>query len=305
MLIEDFMRAPAVLANQYTLYPNADQVMKTQILKSLAIDGVGSMNQVKGATKIGFCDIVPCETVHPLESDMSRNATYSEDRFLHVLQVTSARRNTWSEPCYYLPWRQDSGVRIKLRPSRKNPSVDDGAALEPRLFVTAALQGCSVIVSGDPTEPVVYHLNAQSVRGPDNQTLQGSDGDFQAAAQAKIQSMDQLATLAETRHPKVGWQIKDRRTPFGGEAPNSKSASLLDYMSGMQPTQHLNLKQRFQNRFGVNVAVVSQFGTVFGIRTEGSWVFYRQTRTRFGYPLRNGGPFVYTWMHPVCQRFWP
>jgi hypothetical protein len=65
-------------------------------------------------------------------------------------------KNTGGTPVYYLPWNENAGYRITL--SAEN-NVD------PDLFVTAGLNGCSVFVEGDPKTPTVYHFNAKDTGG--------------------------------------------------------------------------------------------------------------------------------------------
>ena len=123
------------------------------------------------------------------------------------------------------------------------------------------------------------------------------------AATAKSQHMMGRYNMARGERPKEGPQA------FGVHPPQtytSQAAHLTDYMHGMRPSNQQPLQQRY---LGAAQGIVAQFGTVFGIRSGGSWKFYRQTRTRvYRYGPPNGmGGFADTasWEDPVCVRFWP
>src|SRR6185437_10230915 len=107
-------------------------------------------------------------------------------------------------PIYWLPWATNQVYRITLRPSKKafvndydrarigveqmrehlrDPTLGDqekedkiedavrrlalGAhGTNARLFLTSAVQGCSIYVEGREEEPTVYHANAKEYKPP-------------------------------------------------------------------------------------------------------------------------------------------
>lgn len=302
MFIQSFIHRPHEFANMHCLYPYADPVARADHMHSINLADGRDFSEVRGENKVGFCEIVTCAMVDPLPSDMAQQLSYTNDIGLFVMRVTYNRPSPSAVPCYYLPWRKDHMMRIKLKPSPNHPKQEAGVTLDPDLFVTAALQGCSVMVSGDPAQPLVYHLNASSKKGANDETFGGNDAQFDIAAQAKIGHMQTLFGQAQLQSPKEGPKIGGVRQAAAN--PVTRGAHVTDYMIGAKPGTNAVLRDFYRRRFGVNVTV-SQFGTVYGIRNGGTWKFYRQTRNRVGYKLPGANYYVDEWVDPVAVRFWP
>lgn len=303
---DDFTRNPHMFANTHTLYPYADPVTNAAHMKSLALNDHTSFTEVRGDNKVAYCKIKAASEVRPLPGDMSAAVSYSDHIRLWVLRVkyTSSRG---AIPCYYLPWQKDHMLRIKLKPSVHHAATSGlrREVVEPNLFVTAALQGCSIMVSGDPRQPVVYHLNASSTTGPAGETFGGGDAQFDIAARAKVQHMRGRFDMARAQHPKEG-------PPVGGFT--TAGAHVTDYMPGVKPMIATGLQARYwprvknrarARRDGSPEIQVGQFGTVFGVRKSGLWSFYRQTRTVISYRPTGSDNYVDEWVDPVAVRFWP
>ncbi|NOK17500.1 hypothetical protein [Corallococcus carmarthensis] len=189
---------------------------------------------------------------------------------------------------YYLHWGFDSTHCVRL-----------GA--DANYFVTAALQGCSIFVTGDPTSPTVYHLNANAA---------GANAPNDAARyQAKVQVMEARFNAA--------------RKVMGGNQQSSASASMLDYMPGMLSVAgtaqleydhgvsgtswHHVGTHAFRSFWKVDQDELMQFGTVFGVRKEGRWSFYFQKRSRHEYRYKTwmSGSARHAEWTAECRRFWP
>jgi hypothetical protein len=324
-LTQQFLEAPHTFANEHALCPYADAPVNQQHIKSLSLEAIDKpfehfqgdskvalndnkvalrpLEQVQGDNKVAFCDILPCNMVNPFKGD--GGASYTQDKDLCAMRITNDRPGPSAAPVYYLPWKSNTMMRIKLKPSRKHARQESGATLDPGLFVTAALQGCTVIVTGDRQEPVVYHLNAGAQKGPNQETLGAAQApQWLSAAQAKVDNMRALFNAAQSQKPKEG-----PRAVGGGHQPllNPLSAEvdLMDYVYGMAPGPAAVLAKRYKLRFGAKSVSVAMCGTVFGIRNAEGWVFYRQTRTRVGYPLHGTDTWIYVWVDPVCTKFWP
>jgi hypothetical protein len=302
MFIQSFVSRPHAFANMHCLYPYSDPLTRPDLVATLAMAGGGDFSEIRGENKVGFCEILPCAMVDPLPSDLAPQLSYTKDIGLFVMRVTYNRASPTAVPVYYLPWRKDHMMRIKLKPSPNHPKQELGATLDPDLFVTAALQGCTVMVSGDPAQRLVYHLNAASTKGPGNETFGGDDADFDIAAQAKTGHMLAEFGRAQASHPKEGPKLGGIRQPAAN--PVTRGVHVTDYMIGSKPAPNAFLKDHYKRRFGANV-IVAQYGTVYGIRTGGSWAFYRQTRTRVGYRPPGANYYVDEWVDPVAVRFWP
>lgn len=307
MFNDQFLGAPAVFANNHTLYPFADAVVNQGQMKALSLSDGSQFTQVQGENKVAWCNIVLATGFSgAIPPDITGD--YRKDRDLYLMRITYAKSGE-AFPVYYLPWAPNAVFRIKLKPSPNHPTQTGmpffKTTVEPSVFVTAAVQGCSVIVSGDAKQPVVYHLNAQAVQGPLGEELSSpNDHDALAAANAKRLHMLGRYNLARTEKPKEG------RKAFGLHPPQtftSQSAHVDDYMPDMLGTRHPALVARYLH--GVQ-GEVSQFGTVFGVRVGENWSFYRQTRTRVVRlgpynPLTLDYDDQSGWVDPVCVRFWP
>ena len=227
------------------------------------------------------------------------------------MHITSDKPHAGAFPVYYLPWSINQMFRMKLKPSPKHPKKNEswffglagGDTIVPNIFVTAAVQGCSVFVRGDPESPLVYHVNASGKNPPSGATLAtANDAEFLEAARFKHRAMKQWTALAQGEHPKEGPKVGGvRRAPaqsFTG------SAQLRDYMPQMKPTALQGLQQAYEEEYPTaDLVEVSQFGTVFGFRADRDWAFYRQTRTTVS--SRTSGEWTDEFRDPVCIKFWP
>jgi hypothetical protein len=303
-LNEQFHQDPKHFAGLHTLYPYADKVTNAAHMKDLALANGDHFTQVGGENKVAFCDIAPASNFKYVRADMG--GSYHQDEGLWVMRISYRRASSSSIPVYYLPWQENHMMRMKLYPSRKHPTKEGPfywrTTVEPDIFVTAAVQGCSVFVSGEPEQPVVYHINAASVVGPQGETLAAdNDTDYRAAAQAKAAHMTGLHQAAMAQFPKEGAKL-----PAGGRAAltnraRTAAAHLEDYLPDRLPSREPALVRLAPQ--GAQRLEVTQFGTIFGRRKDGTWRFYRQTRNRIDY--QEQGQWISRWVNPVCVRFWP
>ncbi|MGE6762846.1 hypothetical protein ACQKGO_32855 [Corallococcus interemptor] len=189
---------------------------------------------------------------------------------------------------YYLHWGFDSTHCVRL-------------GSHANYFITAALQGCSIFVTGDPASPTVYHLNASS------ETVDGGTDD--QVTQAKVQAMRSRFSAA--------------RKVMGGSETSSASAAMTDYMPGMlnaagtaQMEQERGVSgaswyhlrtHAYRSFWKVREDELLQFGTVFGVRESGRWSFYFQRRTRHAYSYKTwtSGRANHSSWDVRCERFWP
>jgi hypothetical protein len=303
-LNEQFRQDPKHFAGLHTLYPYADDVTNAAHMKDLALANGDHFTQVGGENKVAFCDIVPAGAVGGVPGDIM--GSYSDDKRLYVMRITYRRASSSSIPVYYLPWQPNHMMRMKLNPSRKHPTTERtwyfrSYTVEPDIFVTAAVSGCSVFVSGEPEQPVVYHINAADVNGPQGQTLEtDNDTDYRAAAQAKVAHMTGLHQAAMAQFPKEG-----AKNPAGGRTLSAQArigaVHREDYMPEGLPSLLPGLARHRPQR--ATDFEADQFGTIFGRRKGGTWRFYRQTRTRIAFEKQ--GQWLFRWVNPVCVRFWP
>jgi hypothetical protein len=212
---------------------------------------VGSIRyaRVMSSKKIGYIELF---------DDMRPGGGKMEDRNdegAGVVRMKSAY-STFGEakPIYFLPW-DESGAIIKLHLPTKGRHVPD-----PDVFFTAAINGCSVFVQGDPTSPTVYHAGGNTGRSDHNDAarfwrhalvnhIKNSDT---AQARGKLQ-----AEVNKTDYV---------RTP--GTQSNSSTPTADKYEQ--------ELKDRLNKKGSFTVTMVSPWGCVFGVRTGNNWEFYLQ-----------------------------
>ena len=157
-------------------------------------------------------------------------------------------------PCYYLPWVTGKVTWLTLLP---------GAAID--YFFTSTLSGCSIYVSGPHNAPTIYHTNAQHIQGAAAH-IPGSP---------KEAYMDALANLAALT---VGHNAAARRlrlTPAtyvaGGTAQAGQAKATKKHKGIFGST-------------GRNVTATDfAYANLIGIRLNGQWNFYWQTRVDVSY----------------------
>jgi hypothetical protein len=228
------------------------------------------------------------------------------DRF--KVHIDHAPQNDY-EPCYWLPWSPDKTIRITLKVSRKltdqtgerknaylqrgdlaqatkdharqklqvlNQAVlDGGAMLNPRLFLTSMVTGCSVHIEGPPDAPTVYHGNATRAGG----TL------------ATLTTRKGYATTANRIRDLLEKEYKhfSRNSPKGNVTQGT-GLSMVDY--DFQYWQNPTLAQKWNygmpvlNHIGIPVPttagnehhVIKMEGAIFGVKDAGTghWTFYFQ-----------------------------
>ncbi|MFY0578964.1 hypothetical protein ACN28S_36045 [Cystobacter fuscus] len=91
---------------------------------------------------------------------------YKGNKNIHAISISTQRSDHWF-PCFWLPWGGNQTYKVTL--VDKRPFKVGG---EPKIFLTAAVDGCSVFVEGTEEEPTVYHANAmgQNPSGFDRNT---------------------------------------------------------------------------------------------------------------------------------------
>lgn len=159
-------------------------------------------------------------------------------------------------PCYFLPWNGEGGV-IQLT----IPELPDDAAADthPPIFLTAALSGCSIFVSGTARKPTIYHC------GKDGATAGESATAFWTGAMQQILGDDAADNLSAAHNR--DYMATNRGAPGSG-AEFATSA-----------------KERFEEHYrtGYRVEASTAWGAVFGIRKGATWEFYLQENVTVTY----------------------
>lgn len=247
------------------------------------------------------------QVVKPSPTDSDVFTIYGPDRlfWVNVYEIDNenrfeARLSTVQNPssvlCYWLPWRKDGMVRIRLKVSKKygvpvtnkqmqaeksandsslvpgratggaitRPELDRTAGDEPRLFFTGMMDGCSTWIAGDPAEPVVYHINRAS--HPDAVAKQ--DVYKRESEQHKIKTTrmtQDFQALQSVEKPKD-------TGGFVGVTPDKHK--MHHNAGGVQPKWRQQMKSG--TGVGGEVKVLKQYTSTFGLKPDGTWTFYAQ-----------------------------
>jgi hypothetical protein len=213
------------------------------------------------------------------------------------------------KPLFYLPYANDQNRRITLEDRRP------GAHAPVDLFVTDAVDGCSVYVEGTRANPTVYHINASKVSIPDptdpsrKLSLEGGRGDL-PIWQGKWASMDQRfrteGTMAKTVQAGVNLEQATKLESSDYMIAEMGGAAYLEEQARQYAPRRVLGKK-------VKAVSVATKGTVFGELEAGvGWHFYIQRRVFVGYhedPFVPGAPnppiLAGTWNVLDVAEFWP
>jgi hypothetical protein len=217
-------------------------------------------------------------------------------------------------PFYFLPWIRNAIVRTTLRPrsqttragvAKTNVAVlppnakfliDQNNVLsgaldpnDPDIFITSAVNGCTVTVRGSREEPTVYHGNAVDVssfgtKSPVELALAGRETDADGLITLKVADMQRMLLALETADPKA-----DRRAGPHNATPGkmlTQSSYQMLAMQGKVAPGHAQAadtvvrgvaaQEGITKNKSNRVRIMNSQGTVFGVRTAGQWTFYYQ-----------------------------
>lgn len=168
-------------------------------------------------------------------------------------------------PVWFLPWESHHLIEMTI-PQRQNDDDDDPN--DPKIFFTAAINGCSVFVRGDPRSPTVTHAGISQTQTP--------YGNEPAAFWRDLL----YANLAANNiYAGKTWEVNNtdyiNQTGVSGGAKTANTDQYLKWLktlpSGMTRVSH-----------------VVPWGCVFGIRYGSLWTFYLQENaTIYTYKLIN------------------
>lgn len=162
-------------------------------------------------------------------------------------------------PMYFLPWDPEGGAVQLTIPSR---DAKLSAQKHPHIFLTAALSGCSIFISGTPSKPTIYHCGTEGMTDPKR-----SAADF--------------------------W--KDAMTQLGVSPKKVSAIHNVDYIT---PVKHddgkvlkrdqdikdqLNKHYKAHAKQSLKIESTKGWGAVFGIREGSDWKFYLQENVTITY----------------------
>ncbi|HEU4630716.1 MAG TPA: hypothetical protein VFS08_13275 [Gemmatimonadaceae bacterium] len=162
-------------------------------------------------------------------------------------------RPGWA-PVYFQPW-DSSGAIVRLRIPPKGTTDPD-----PDIFLTAAINGCSVFVQGSADSPTLYHAGGDTGQSDHNQAAR-----FWREALAKhIRD----SASARGRGSLAAEVNKTEYVKTPGTVGNATTPRAQEY------ERWLKAKLDKAGRF--TVTMVNPWGCVMGIRTGTTWSFYLQ-----------------------------
>lgn len=269
----------------------------------------GNYFSVPGDQRVKWCQIVPGAQL-PYGFSCGVNSGCFSATVSSTAPVGPDAANWFT--VYYLPWAANETFRITLKNRQ--------GLTDPDIFLTSAVDGCSVFVEGDPAEPTVYHANNAAGTPP-------GPGSTQAAWNAYY---DPKRTSMETRVNQTHSPKSVRQDPGLLTTTPSKGVHASEYMdlvhaqrpgfetdagkkSARDEVKAANPKLK---KIKVTSTDYKPCGTVFGWRRGGRWTFYYQKRAIMYFlweakkkGIRGGKE---TGKPPVCREyaldcweFWP
>jgi hypothetical protein len=176
------------------------------------------------------------------------------------------REYTWAKrdkiPVYFLPWASKRLLSLSIPEYKEENVIEYERGVEvdplsPHIFFTAAINGCSVFVNGDPARPTVTHAGISEGSTPYgneagdfwrdllmvHQLQKGSHGDV-------TYEVNKAHYVNATSKAKMTWTIN--------------SARYRRWLSNLPDDMPMALEE------------VQPFGCVFGVRYGRLWSFYLQ-----------------------------
>lgn len=188
--------------------------------------------------------------------------------------------------CWFLPWASNHLTRMQIPPKLPPKPGAGKSPLDPDLFFTAAISGCSVMVAGDPRAPIVTHGGTT-----DNRSNLKADNAF-VGGNSRLHWQD-LFQKDLTKHglalPIHGIHKGDYvNTAFSGTTPEA-----AQYESFLKSSSAKSMR----------IDRVMPQGCVFGVRdATGSWSFYLQKTVTFTFTrLRKKGRFNVKYVPATVQ----
>lgn len=177
------------------------------------------------------------------------------------LEIEAVNLGAGNTRIYFLPWSRTSIHRIR-------PKAESTPGLNGNLLFTPNLDGCMVTVEGTPENPTVYHANAADAPlTPDEQDLLD-----EAAGASNEGFIENVFKIDKMKTGLAAFSaIPPKNPPPVLNPPNKASFDLLEYDRG-------STTEFTPNAFKLrDMTQRLHYGTVFGVRKNGAWVFYKQS----------------------------
>ena len=221
----EFMKTHSVFPQDYTGHnpgifnkPNSDTKGGAALDETLVVE--------RRARQIAYTKIAP--VVDP-QNQQSQGNTYN---LFFETGATIGTKAADHIACWFLPWASNHLTMIQRPP--KIPTRLGGApssAVDPDLFFTAAISGCSVMVAGDAKSPFVTHggtRTARSKTSDENALPQGCVFGVRDGAGSWSFYLQKTVTFSFTRLRKKKGFLSSSYVPANASLPPSQVKAILE-----------------------------------------------------------------------------
>jgi hypothetical protein len=273
-------------------------------VESVTTDLGGDHLRLKADRRIALFDVVKERSKFAPEEGAYKIITKS------IASVPSDSRGDY-DACYYLPWKASGGIveitltpapavqrgrsgavtappkpgRFQLGTHRETPTrapatPNPAAGLDPDVFFTTQLSGCSVFIKGSPTEPTVYHAGA-------GKTVAADPTKYWHDLFLAVASQGGTGPGAFVEVNKSHYNDMQRANVGTVHESARKNRNFTEYAQVL-----INDERRTGRPF--YMLIVSGWGNVFGLRDPGTraWAFYRQEVVHIAYARTPGAKFT-------------
>lgn len=163
-------------------------------------------------------------------------------------------------PCWFLPWASNHLTKMHI-PPRIPARAGRRASLDPDLFFTAAISGCSVMAAGDPKAPIVTHGGTAMAR-----SMPGVNEDAFEFGNSRLH-WSGLFERELARTGKGGPISGVHREDYVNRAFTGTTSEAMMYEQFLKNSKLKSLR----------IDAMNPQGCVFGVRDPaGNWAFYLQ-----------------------------
>ena len=278
-LNKELMADPLAFARKYSILGDNDAA---EPAVQLGMTGEYHLTKMKGLAKIAYLECVRMEFSAEIHSGTHKERAQRDlmvNEGADTVKITPTKDGMGEVPAFFLPWDYRGGT-VKLSiPSLAKFELNfwganktyGGSAIGgsqivknyPKFFLTAAINGCSVFVTGTATEPTVYHC--------------GKSGDVPDAINMWRETVVKLAGKAADGMGEANKSdyVKDGVTK-DAKGFNT-TARAMDFTTALTDAY---------KRGKVRIQEVRPWGAVFGICDDfGHWTFYLQENATIRYDV--------------------
>jgi hypothetical protein len=174
-------------------------------------------------------------------------------------------------PVWFLPWASNHVTRMMIPSSaslkQRARATGSAVQVDPDIFFTAAINGCSVFVTGAPENPTVWHGGTEQARSSATANLNVPRFKNLNAAKHWHDIVEQSTTALGQQGP-IAQVHKGHYTNLLGTDHTSES---MEYMNFLKDNRQKNMR----------IDTIVPMGSILGVRTGGKWKFYLQKTVEF------------------------